>query len=81
MLLLIYAHILLFCIYAVICFRKFKNLFFFYILFFIFKISTYKKYFKLIERKASSVTFFLTTRYLSQEAGIGTNRLGLELLG
>ena len=63
MLLPIYANILLFYTYIVICLKKSKKNYFFYTLYFIFKILTYKKNSKPIGENSSLVTFFLTTRY------------------
>ena len=45
---------------------KLEKINFFYTFYFIFKISTHKKNSKLIEKNSSLVTFFLTTRYLTE---------------
>ena len=63
MLLLIYANILLFYIYIVICFEKSKkfNFSIYYTSFLKYKFT--KKKFKTFGESSSLVTFFLTTRY------------------
>ena len=62
MLTLIYANLFLFVSMLLFVLGNSEN-HFFHILYFIFKISIYKKSFKLVGKKASLVTFFLTTRY------------------
>ena len=78
MLSLIYANILLFCIYIIICFTKFKKNEFFYTIIFIFKIIIHKKNFKLIGKNSSLFTFFLTTHSLHTDSFIDFQTHGIS---